>query len=47
LRLRNYTIGTKIDDKIFLADDVQEKIADIMRGLSGFVRFVNKKATEK
>ncbi|KAH7312284.1 hypothetical protein B0I35DRAFT_436588 [Stachybotrys elegans] len=42
LRLRNYTIGTKIDDKIFLDDDVQAKIADIIRGLSGFVNFLNR-----
>ncbi|KAI9151846.1 LOW QUALITY PROTEIN: hypothetical protein HJFPF1_09057 [Paramyrothecium foliicola] len=41
LRLKSYTIGTKIDDKMLCADDAQEKITTIMRALSGFVTFLN------
>lgn len=37
LKLRNFTVGKKIDESMLCADDVQEKIADIVRALSGFV----------
>ncbi|KAG5975880.1 hypothetical protein E4U58_006872 [Claviceps cyperi] len=41
LKLRNYTIGTKIDADFFTKDDVQERLADLVRGLCGFVTFLN------
>ncbi|KAG6060642.1 hypothetical protein E4U17_003814 [Claviceps sp. LM77 group G4] len=41
LKLRNYTIGTKIDADFFTKDDVQERLADLIRGLCGFVTFLN------
>lgn len=37
LKLRNFTIGTQIDDDIFYADDAQEKISDIIRPMVGYV----------
>lgn len=37
LCLKNFTVIRKLDDSIFYGDDSQEKIADIMRGLSPFV----------
>ncbi|QPG94368.1 hypothetical protein C2857_005786 [Epichloe festucae Fl1] len=41
LKLRNYTVGTKIDADLVTKDDVQEKLAEMIRGLSGFVSFLN------
>ncbi|KAL5090525.1 hypothetical protein Trisim1_004419 [Trichoderma cf. simile WF8] len=41
LKLRNYTVGTKIDDELLSSDNAQAKLKDIMRGLSGFVTFLN------
>ncbi|KAG6052073.1 hypothetical protein E4U39_004941 [Claviceps sp. Clav50 group G5] len=41
LKLRNYTIGTKIDADFFTKDDVQERLTDLIRGLCGFVTFLN------
>ncbi|KFA63610.1 hypothetical protein S40285_04117 [Stachybotrys chlorohalonatus IBT 40285] len=41
LRLRSYTVGTKIDDRLLCEDDAQEKIAGIVRAMSGFVAFLN------
>ncbi|KAL7924263.1 hypothetical protein ACQKWADRAFT_25038 [Trichoderma austrokoningii] len=41
LKLRNFTIGTKIDDSILTGDDAQSKIMDTMRGLSNFITFLN------
>ncbi|KAG6058962.1 hypothetical protein E4U32_004325 [Claviceps aff. humidiphila group G2b] len=41
LKLRNFTIGTKIDADFFTKDDVQESLADLIRGLCGFVTFLN------
>lgn len=37
LRLRNFTIGKKIPDTIFTAEDGQEQIVDIVRAMVGFV----------
>ncbi|KAM0426796.1 hypothetical protein ACHAPT_008112 [Fusarium lateritium] len=41
LKLRNFTIGTQIDDDVFYADDAQEKISDIIRAMVGYVSFLN------
>ncbi|RMJ14819.1 hypothetical protein CDV36_005530 [Fusarium kuroshium] len=41
LKLRNFTIGTQIDDDIFSADDAQEKISDIIRPMVGYITFLN------
>ncbi|KAG8423650.1 hypothetical protein J3458_000526 [Metarhizium acridum] len=41
LKLRNYTIGAKIDADMLAKDTAQQKIKEIMRGLSGFVSFLN------
>ncbi|KAM0562766.1 hypothetical protein ACHAPJ_001606 [Fusarium lateritium] len=41
LKLRNFTIGTQIDDSIFCEDDAQEKIGEIIRPMLGFVSFLN------
>ncbi|KAF4977506.1 hypothetical protein FZEAL_5984 [Fusarium zealandicum] len=41
LKLRNFTIGTQIDDSIFYGDDVQEKISELIRPMVGFVTFLN------
>ncbi|KAI8723892.1 hypothetical protein NCS52_00246000 [Fusarium sp. LHS14.1] len=41
LKLRNFTIGTQIDDDIFYADDAQEKISDIIRPMVGYITFLN------
>lgn len=37
LKLRNFTIGTKIDDSVLSSDDAQVKIKETMRGLENFV----------
>jgi hypothetical protein len=37
LRLRNFTVGQKLDDSIFCEDNVQEKLQPIMAALHGFV----------
>jgi hypothetical protein len=41
LRLKSYTIGTKIDDMLVCDDDAQDKLATTMRALSSFVTFLN------
>ncbi|KJK81900.1 hypothetical protein H634G_03163 [Metarhizium anisopliae BRIP 53293] len=41
LKLRNYTIGVKIDADMLAKDTAQQKIQEIMRGLFGFVSFLN------
>ncbi|KAH7161363.1 hypothetical protein EDB81DRAFT_343428 [Dactylonectria macrodidyma] len=41
LRLKTFTVGKKIDDSIFTSEDAQEKIAQILRPLVGFVTFLN------
>ncbi|KAL6902691.1 hypothetical protein GGI43DRAFT_348993 [Trichoderma evansii] len=41
LKLRNFTIGTKLDDKILSSDDAQAKIKETMQGLSSFITFLN------
>lgn len=37
LKLRNFTVGTKISDDIFLGDDAQEKISAIIQPMVVFV----------
>ncbi|KAI1336985.1 hypothetical protein F5Y15DRAFT_166175 [Xylariaceae sp. FL0016] len=37
LKLRNYTVGCKVDDHVLLGDDAQEKIMEIIRPMVGFV----------
>ncbi|KAL6827367.1 hypothetical protein J3E69DRAFT_265185 [Trichoderma sp. SZMC 28015] len=41
LKLRNYTVGVKIDDDLLSSDNAQAKLKEILRGLSGFVTFLN------
>ncbi|KAH6610586.1 glycoside hydrolase family 92 [Trichoderma cornu-damae] len=41
LKLRNYTVGTKIDDDVLCGDDAQAQIRETLRGLFGFVTFLN------
>ncbi|KAK7221039.1 hypothetical protein V2G26_009042 [Clonostachys chloroleuca] len=41
LRLRNFTLGAKIDESSLTADTAQEKIAECFRGLEPFVSFLN------
>ncbi|PNP47388.1 hypothetical protein TGAMA5MH_01205 [Trichoderma gamsii] len=41
LKLRNFTIGTKLDDSVLSSDDAQAKIKEIMRGLLTFITFLN------
>ncbi|POS70410.1 hypothetical protein DHEL01_v211196 [Diaporthe helianthi] len=43
LKLRNFTVGKKINDSIFTADDSLDKMADIIRAMVGFaqVGFLN------
>ncbi|UKZ59636.1 uncharacterized protein TrAtP1_000937 [Trichoderma atroviride] len=41
LKLRNFTIGTKLDDSVLSSDDAQAKIKETMRGLEGFITFLN------
>ncbi|KAM0201338.1 hypothetical protein ACHAPA_005371 [Fusarium lateritium] len=41
LKLRNFTVGTQIDDSLFYEDDAQEKISDIIRPMVGYVSFLN------
>jgi hypothetical protein len=37
LKLRNYTVSTKVDDKIITATDSQEQISRIIGAMVGFV----------
>lgn len=37
LKLRNYTVGTKMDADWFTKDDAQEKLNEVIRALRGFV----------
>jgi len=39
LKLKSYTVGKKIDDKLFTSADGQAQIADIIGAMSGFVCF--------
>ncbi|KAI1078142.1 hypothetical protein F5B20DRAFT_244141 [Whalleya microplaca] len=41
LKLRNYTIGTKIDDTVLTADDAQDQIMAVIRPMVEFVTFLN------
>lgn len=37
LKLRNFTIGKKIDDELLCRDDAQEKLTEIIRAMVGYV----------
>lgn len=41
LRLRNFTVWKKLDDGVFLREGGQEEIAEVVRGLVGFVTHLN------
>ncbi|KAM0478519.1 hypothetical protein ACHAPX_005108 [Trichoderma viride] len=41
LKLRNFTIGTKLDDSVLSSDDAQAKVKETMRGLLAFITFLN------
>lgn len=41
LRLKSFTVGTSVPDDIFWADDAQERIGRVLRGLVPFVEFLN------
>jgi hypothetical protein len=41
LKLRNFTIGTKLDDSVLSSDDAQAKVKETMRGLLAFVCLPN------
>lgn len=41
LKLRNFTVGTQIDDNIFYQDNAQEKISEIIRPMVGYVSHVS------
>lgn len=37
LKLRNFTISKKVDDRIFTEEDAQEKICEIIAAMEPFV----------
>ncbi len=37
LKLKNYTVGTSIDEDILCGDDAQEKIGEYIRAMEGYV----------
>ncbi|KAK2599697.1 hypothetical protein N8I77_011429 [Diaporthe amygdali] len=41
LKLRNFTVGKKIPDSVFTADNGQDQVADIIRPMVGYVSFLN------
>ncbi|KAI1387828.1 uncharacterized protein F4822DRAFT_293360 [Hypoxylon trugodes] len=41
LKLRNYTVGTKIDDADLLAEDAQDRIMEIISAMVDFVSYIN------
>ncbi|KAM4063015.1 hypothetical protein HRG_010422 [Hirsutella rhossiliensis] len=41
LKLRNYTIGTKIDAEMLCGDDAQQRVEELVRAMSGFISFLN------
>ncbi|KAH6986433.1 hypothetical protein BKA56DRAFT_715905 [Ilyonectria sp. MPI-CAGE-AT-0026] len=41
LKLRKFTVSKKIPDDLLCADDVQEKVTEILRPLVGFITFLN------
>lgn len=41
LKLKNFTVGTKINEDILCKDSTQEKLSEIMTGLLSFVTFLN------
>ncbi|KAI1256358.1 hypothetical protein MGN70_001482 [Eutypa lata] len=41
LKLRNYTVGTKIDDSVLTSENAQDQIMDIIASMVEFVTFLN------
>ncbi|KAI3394516.1 hypothetical protein diail_2605 [Diaporthe ilicicola] len=41
LKLRNFTVGKKIPDSVFTADDSQDQMVNIIRAMVGYVGFLN------
>ncbi|PHH88528.1 hypothetical protein CDD83_7420 [Cordyceps sp. RAO-2017] len=41
LKLRNYTLGARLDAEALCRDDALQSVADAVRALSGFVAFLN------
>ncbi|KAJ9151345.1 Glycoside hydrolase family 92 protein [Pleurostoma richardsiae] len=41
LKLRNFTVGKKVADNIFTAENAQEQIIDILGAMVGYVNFLN------
>ncbi|KAI3543852.1 hypothetical protein CABS01_12653 [Colletotrichum abscissum] len=41
LKLRNFTISKKVDDKVFTEDDAQEQICEIIAAMHPFITFLN------
>lgn len=41
LKLRNYTIGKKLDDKDLLAEDAQDRVMSVISAMVEFVTFLN------
>ncbi|KAG5928351.1 hypothetical protein E4U42_000797 [Claviceps africana] len=39
LKLRNYTVTSKMDAQVLAKDDAQERLAELIRGLHGFVSY--------
>lgn len=37
LKLRNFTVGKKVPDNLFIAEDAQQQIADLVTAMVGFV----------
>ncbi|EQL04045.1 hypothetical protein OCS_00244 [Ophiocordyceps sinensis CO18] len=42
LKLKTYTVGTKIDAEMLCGDDAQQSVQRLMRAMSGFVSFLNR-----
>lgn len=47
LKLRNFTVGTQIDDNIFYQDNAQGKISEIIRPMVGYVSYVSRSLLNK
>ncbi|KAG7104801.1 hypothetical protein HYQ44_016113 [Verticillium longisporum] len=42
LKLRNYTVGAKIEDGLFAREDAQERLKDMAVAMEPFVTFLNR-----
>ncbi|GKT70826.1 LOW QUALITY PROTEIN: glycoside hydrolase family 92 protein [Colletotrichum tofieldiae] len=41
LKLRNFTISKKIDDRIFTEEDAQDKVCEVIAAMHPFITFLN------